>query len=340
VDLTIDEIEFPPRRASRFYDRWALGLIRDSRDLPFIDLILICSFLVLPFGLYLVLDKSAPLWLLPFYYALVIFFLGPFILMLHNSCHRTLFKKKYGLLNRYIPWVLGPFFGETPETYYLHHIGMHHPENNLKEDLSSTLPYRRDSFIDYCRYFLRFLILGVVELPRYFLRRRRYKMAARLTGELVFIAVLGFLALHHWQGVLWVLVIPVLFTRLMMMNGNWSQHAFVERSHPEDPYRNSLTCINSLYNRRCFNDGYHIAHHIHPTMHWTEVPRHFKENLESYRQADAVVFQKIDYFIIWLFLMLKRFEWLAHYFVDLGPRRRSKQEIVAFLKSRVQPQKI
>ena len=46
-------------------------------------------------------------------------------------------------LNLYIPWLLGPFFGETPETYFVHHVGMHHVEENLEDDLSSTMPYKR-----------------------------------------------------------------------------------------------------------------------------------------------------------------------------------------------------
>lgn len=336
--LQIDEITQAPLRKSRAYDRFFLKMIRDPRDLPFIDLMLKASLLVLPLGIYLLLSKSAPLWLVPIYYAITGFFLGPFILMLHNSCHRTLFKKQYNGFNRYIPWVLGPFFGQTPETYYGHHIGMHHPENNLKEDLSTTLPYRRDSWFDFVRYFSRFMFLGIIELPRYFVRRRRYKMGLRtIGGELVFYAAVALLAWYHWQGVVFVFVIPVIFARFMMINGNWAQHAFVDRAHPEDPYRNSITCINSTYNRRCFNDGYHIVHHIYPTMHWTEVPLHLRDHLEDYRNRDAVVFEKIDYFVIWIFLMLKRIDWLARYFVDLSPRPRSREEIANFLRSRIQP---
>ena len=84
-------------------------------------------------------------WLAAVHFALFVHFLGPFVLMLHNTSHRSLFRKSWGWMNQYIPWVLGPFFGESPETYFAHHVGMHHPENNLEDDISSTLPYRRDS---------------------------------------------------------------------------------------------------------------------------------------------------------------------------------------------------
>ena len=62
--------------------------------------------------------------------------------LLHRHCN-------FGWANYYIPWVLGPFFGESPETYFAHHVGMHHAENNLEDDISTTLPYVRDSAVDF-----------------------------------------------------------------------------------------------------------------------------------------------------------------------------------------------
>src|SRR2546428_6680245 len=48
-----------------------------------------------------------------------------------------------------------------------HHLAMHHVEDNLPPDLSSTMPYRRDRFLDWLRYFGRFLVLTGVLLPVY-----------------------------------------------------------------------------------------------------------------------------------------------------------------------------
>jgi len=52
----------------------------------------------------------------------------------------------------------------------------------------------------------------------------------------------------------------------------------------------------------------------------------------------GLVFRKIDYFVIWIFLMLKRYDWLANFFVNLDEENpMSREEIIALLKSRTRP---
>ena len=137
-----------------------------------------------------------------------------------------------------------------------------------------------------------------------------------------------------WQATLLVFVATVFITRTAMMSGNWAQHAFVDASRPGNCYVNSITCINSAYNRRCFNDGYHISHHWKPARHWTEHPRELTDNLDAYAEADAIIFRKLDFFLVWVLLMLKRYDKLADHYVPLDDRGRSKQEIIALLKER------
>jgi hypothetical protein len=133
-------------------------------------------------------------------------------------------------------------------------------------------------------------------------------------------------------------VIPLVLIRTLMMMGNWTQHSFISQEHPEDPFQSSITCINTRYNRRCFNDGYHILHHIKPRAHWTEHPIEFEKALDEYAAHDAIVFDGVDYFEIWLNMMFGRWAWLASKFVQLpGAPVRSEEEVIAFLKSRVQP---
>jgi hypothetical protein len=335
MELVVRDPTYTRPTAFGFFARLGLRLIRDPRDLPFLRLILLLSATVVPTGVILFVPGLFQWWLAGVHVALVVFFLGPFVLMLHNTSHRKLFTRSAGFLNHYIPWVLGPFFGESPETYFAHHVGMHHAENNLEGDISTTLPYRRDSAFDFARYFLRFLFGVLFELVRYFVRKRRRALLVRtLVGEFLFVAALIGLSFYEWRAALAVVIVPFVITRFGMMAGNWAQHAFVDEKSPENNYRNSITCINTGYNRRCFNDGYHIGHHLQQTMHWTDMPVEFQKNLATYASEGAIVFRGLDYFGVWLALMLKRYGWLAKRVVQLGDQPKSEEDIVLLLRER------
>jgi fatty acid desaturase len=155
-------------------------------------------------------------------------------------------------------------------------------------------------------------------------------------GEAIYFTALVALLLWSPAATLVVFVFPLLAIRTLMMMGNWGQHAFVSLEHPADPYLASITCINSRYNRRCFNDGYHIGHHVSARTHWTEYPAQFEATLEEYGRKDAIVFEGVDFFTVWLLLMTKRWKRLARAFVQLpGAPLRDEEAIVALLKMRV-----
>jgi fatty acid desaturase len=337
MNVALSDPTHTPRETPGIPEHIADSLIRDGRDLPFLKLMVVLSLIVIPSAAWLFVPGAFRWWLGGLHLAIFVYFLGPFVLMLHNTSHRKLFKPSWGWMNGYIPWVLGPLFGESPETYFAHHVGMHHPENNLADDLSSTLPYRRDSAVDFVRYFTRFMFVVLFELAHYFAKKKRRSLMLRLLGgELLFYAVVIGLLFVNWRATLVVFVLPFIVARFGMMAGNWAQHAFVDQASPENSYRNSITCINSTYNRRCFNDGYHIGHHLKATRHWTEMPGEFARNLGEYEAQGAVVFTGIDFFGVWGCLMLRRYDWLARRFVALGPTRPSTEEIVAMLQSRTQ----
>jgi hypothetical protein len=314
--------------------------LNDERDVYVVWLMAKCL-AVAGLGVALFFVRSVSVWYLaPVYWALLFgVLLDRFTLMLHFTSHRPLFNKGHRALNHVIPWVIGPFFGQTPNSYFAHHMGMHHREENLPDDLSSTMRFRRNRLDHWLRYYLRFMFFGLPELCLYFATRKRYKLFGRVVlGEGLYWAgtLVGLFFLP--APTLIVFTLPLVAIRTLMMMGNWTQHAFICQEKPEDPYRASITCVNTRYNRRCFNDGYHILHHVNPRCHWTEHPVEFEKALPEYAAHDAIVFDGVDYFQIWLCLMSGRWGALADRFVrlDCAPAR-SREEVIAFLKSRVKP---
>ncbi len=328
------------REATRpWYAASVERMLNDPRDAQFIGLMTSCLILaVAGVGLFF----SGPwLWYLaPLYWAVLVFgLLDRYTLMLHCTSHRQLFNPRYRRLNQVIPWVIGPFFGQSPDTYFAHHMGMHHAEENLEDDLSSTLQYQRDRFGHWLRYWGRFLGFGLFELSFYMFKRKRTRLLKKiLVGEGLYWGTVAVLAYFRPGPTLVVFVVPLLVIRTLMMMGNWGQHAFVSAGHPENPYLASITCINSRYNRRCFNDGYHIGHHLRARAHWTEYPVEFETNLAEYARQDAIVFEGLDFFMVWLLLMTGRWARLARAFVHLpGAPARTENEVVELFRERLRP---
>lgn len=332
---TIDDPVYSERPLTAF-ENWVLRFIRDKRDLPFISLCLQIILTVIPVSVALFFAEGTAWWVLVAVFILLeIYFLGPFILMLHNTSHNPFFKREYKLGNRLIPWGLCPFMGQSPDTYFSHHIGMHHAENNLELDTSSTMPYQRDRFVDFLKYFFRFLFLGIFELFSYHkLKNKRQFLRKAMIGEATFFAVCLLLAWFNWQATLVVFIIPLVIVRFLMMSGNWAQHAFIDQNSPENNYRNSITCINNGYNKRCWNDGYHIGHHLRPHLHWSDMPNDFLANKNQYADQKALVFEGIDYHGIWALLMLKQYRKLAEYVVNLNGMYPSKEAAVRVMQER------
>ena len=323
-------------------DRFFVSMLRDERDLPFVYLTIRISLTLTPLAV-LLFVPGIPGWL--WWAAAILYqflnnvtYKGPYGLMMHCTSHRPFFKEQYGILNHYLPWVIGPLFGQTPETYFAHHIGMHHPENNMPEDESSTMTYKRDSAAGFTHYVANFLLAGIYHLCGYFVRKNRKRLLYRsIRGEVLFFLVCIGLCFVNWPATLVVFILPFFTFRIIAMTGNWAQHAFIDPSDPGNCYKNSVTCINTKYNVKCWNDGYHISHHLKSTMHWTEHPVYFKNTLREYIDNDAVVFDGIHFLHVFIYLMTDRYDLLAKHFVNLGDRYKSDEEVIAMLKYRTRP---
>ncbi|ANI88615.1 fatty acid desaturase [Arachidicoccus ginsenosidimutans] len=320
-------------------DKFFLRLIRDERDLPFIYFTLSIILFLIPYAVLLFSHLFVGLnwWAAAIFYMIInaASFIGRFSLMFHCAAHRTLFKKQYNYLNYILPYFIAPFFGHMADTYYSHHIGMHHAENNLEDDESSTMSYQRDSLKSFLLYLSRFIVRGLYDLASYLKKKNRKKlMYSAIRGEIMFIIMCIVLSCFNWRATFCVFIFPYFFYRLIAMLGNWAQHAFIDPAEPGNGYKNSMNCINSKYNWICWNDGYHISHHLKPTMHWTEHPAYFQKTIDKYVENNAVVFSKIDIMMVAVLLLAKRYDLLAKNFVNIGNRFSSEEAVIAFLKER------
>jgi fatty acid desaturase len=275
-------------------------------------------------------------WIAAAYLGLVIgcFYL-PVLIMYHDVAHRRLFRPQYAFLKHYLNWVLGPFFGMFPNGFYAHHVAMHHLENNLRRDMSSTMLYQRDSPADFLRYALHFPFSVHCKLALYLWQRKRYRLLrAVVIGEVAYLAVVATTAYLNWQAALVVFILPLVAAMVGFSCTNWSEHAFVDRASPHNIYRSAIICVNTAYNHIGFNDGYHIGHHLKPNLHWSEMPEEFLDHRETYAREGAIVFEGLNYYRIWFLLMTKQYRVLARHSIDLAGRRHSEDETIEMLRQR------
>lgn len=324
-------------------DRLSARMLRDPRDRPLLAFAPRAA-LALPTALAAIglpLVWPALGWpLLALHLALLLGALERFITWYHDLNHHRLFRPPYGALNALLVHGVGALYGSPPWTYGSHHVLMHHPSNNLWHDVSSTLPYRRDSPRDFLRYYLRFFVC-LSPLSR-FLRahypRRPWLPRAPVLGELGYWALAALTAAWSPVGALAVFLLPALLTRSLLIIGNWGEHAFVDPEDPGNLYRSSTDLHGEAVNARCFNVGYHIGHHVRPGAHFSSLPAWFEEHQARLGAEDAVVFTGLHYPDLWWRLMRGRYDALAERFVQLpGAPARTQPEIVALLRSRVAP---
>ncbi|MBZ4192306.1 fatty acid desaturase family protein [Niabella beijingensis] len=331
---------YQPKKSFNFYERFWLKLMNDKRDLPFIRLLTLIHLTVVPLAILLFTPLlSGWVWwavAVPYFYLAQFYFKGRFGLMFHCLCHRKILKPAYQQAgHNYITWIIGPLFGHSPESYFSHHMGMHHVENNNEDDASSTMAYQRDSLRSFFAYFFNFLFLGFKQTFQYLFMRKRKKLYTRLTlGEWVFIFFCIGMCFVNLKATLMVYVIPFFFARFVMMLGNWTQHSFINHSDPEDLYTNAINCINTDYNRICWNDGYHIIHHLRPGLHYTDMPGEFLKRKDELAARKAIVFDGIHYLHIFIYLMTKRYGKLADNLVNINNMFENREQAIALMKER------
>mmetsp|Transcript_126889 Transcript_126889/g.353321 ORF Transcript_126889/g.353321 Transcript_126889/m.353321 type:complete len:383 (-) Transcript_126889:299-1447(-) len=305
------------------------SLLKDPRDVPMLCLMLNIVQVVVP-GLVLLYGINMYVPQLPllvrnlagllYVVSNVLLFQERFTLMLHFASHRAIFHTS--VLNNLLDWVFAPFFGIPCGLYKIHHVIMHHIENNHELDISSTENYRRDSWSDFIRYWFHFAVLIWIELPHYAFRTKRYGWL-RTVGLGAFVWLTGIVMLARCVNLLatvWAFVVPYAVAMSVMAFGNWSQHIFVNPQDSQSNMHLTYNCIDTKVNQTTFNDGYHVIHHMNARLHWSEVPEYFYQTKDKHLEGGALTFRGVHFFDVGFLVMTKRLGKLAEHYVHLGSR--------------------
>lgn len=122
------------------------------------------------------------------------------------------------------------------------------------------------------------------------------------------------------EATFWVFGAPYLVSSLLLMFGNWSQHIFINPKNHTSSWNLTYNIINTPMNQLTYNDGYHIAHHVHSTLHWSQLPHWFLANEQRLAEHGALTFEGLDYFLIGVYVMTGQLDRLADHYVHIGPK--------------------
>lgn len=198
----------------------------------------------------------------------------------HNHAHLKIFRQT--ALNELLGWMCFVSNGCPLECYELHHVHNHHRNlqrfDGEKLDWSSTFGFAGTRYPDrpvgrvyYC---LTFAPLAFLHCMIELIRRPGDAVFRRFVrSSLVCLSVCGVLAyMRPWQFFVFFLV-PWLVVYVGMASNNYDHHQDCKLTNPYDSANVDLRFPYRLFG---FNIGYHVEHHIKPTLHWSLLPRYHR----------------------------------------------------------------
>ena len=234
-DIGAKRLEYWFRLPAFIEDFCAKNIMKDPRDVIMLSLI---------FNVIIFLITLAAIQLYyPYhivgivsYFCVFSLFLQRFILMMHYAEHRPMIQKPFNWAGKLVLNLICPFIGIPPGFYRLHHVVMHHIENNVfDEDLSSTEPYQRDNYFHFLIYYYRYWT-HLILLPIYAIKKERYGLALfAFGGGFSWFACMCIGMYIDPMFTFYTFVFRAFCTGYTMMHGNFSQHIFINPKINEIP---------------------------------------------------------------------------------------------------------
>ena len=192
----------------------------------------------------------------------------------HNFIHNPFFSNVW--LNRFFGLLETLCIGMPHQLYHHYHLNHHAGDNDAKgpdgttRDWSSIYRYgegdEAEAFWKYCLFsFFRVEITPVIHVC---IRHGRAHVLQTVAETLVLTAFWAFMLVVNWRYFVFFYLPSWYLGWLLSYAEGYLEHYGAQ---PGNPFANSVSSYNRLYNLLWFNNGYHQEHHWDPKMHWTRM---------------------------------------------------------------------
>jgi len=246
------------------------------RYTPYDALPALCGVGILALILWTFLDFDSLSWwlLVPAFLAVAGSYCWNMQAISHNFIHNPFFTNSW--LNRAYSVLLTLDIGVPHVLYHHYHMNHHFGDNDAKgpdgttKDWSSIYRYGKGSEPEgFLKYILvSFFRVEVGPVLRVVARHGRAEVVQTAVEALVLAAFWAVLALVNWRYFLYFYLPSYYLGWVISYAEGYLEHYGAQ---PGNPYANSVSSYNRLYNLLWFNNGYHQEHHWDPKMHWTRM---------------------------------------------------------------------
>jgi fatty acid desaturase len=196
----------------------------------------------------------------------------------HNQMHVEIFQNP--TLNKLFNGVLGICMGLPPTLIYEPHVVNHHPNVCRKEDWAGAHLAEPHKGV---RRILIYVLRSHIETARnrpssLFLHLPKNRRSSLIVETILLLLFIGFaICLNPWTFFLHCFLPWFLATNALVFM-NFMVH---DGCDYESEFRHSHTFNSKIGNYFLFNSGYHLAHHLRPKLHWSQLPTFQQENLRA-----------------------------------------------------------
>ena len=285
----------PPHHPARAQHSTALSVgcspIRPPMDRPAVrsalrhqsDLLSLACLLSWPVLLTLLFTGRLHGWIWGVAYALLIYLSLAMVVIEHNHMHLRIWRRPW--LNRTTDTLISIITGHACHVFHATHNANHHRYHHGPMDVARTYRFSQGDTNHLVGYLLHPAQALSVLWPLIFHwlgRMKKRNPAVRRYYLRQWIWVLGFhvvLAILDWRAWGLYVVLPQLVALHWLLGANYLQHAHADGHSRRHFARNFTGGVNRLF----FNIGFHTAHHLHPKVHWSELPRwhdHYAPHLQ------------------------------------------------------------